>query len=426
VQARVACVSARKQIHRLFKDPEPLVLSVTILDSGSAIQNARNLWTHWPGTRDSDIDFFLYIAGVRPEVLQPYVLVSNRNGVPDAIMIGRLEERKASTRFGYFTIHSPNLRVLNFVYGALRGNADAENTDALLAYVLGMLKRGEIDLAVFEHLPVDSYLYEAVSSKPGTLERGFPAEHRTHRCLELPESSEALYKLLPPKHRQVYRGKGRKIVKDFNGDVHIKCYREVSELDQMFRDVEKIASKTYQRGLGFGFRDTPEMRGRCELAASRGWLRVHILYVAGKPSAYWNASAYCGTLWGDHIGFDPELGRYSPGMYLSLTVIGDLCDHKQDHGITQINFGPGDAEYKTILSNISFQEGMIQLYGHTWRGFSTKLLFTPIVLADRLAKRVLSNNKWLARAKRVWRDRAQKASAAETKAKSSQPTEASL
>lgn len=341
------------------------------------------------------------------------------------MLIGRLEKRKASTRFGYFTIHSPNLRVLNFVYGALRGNADRENIDALLAQVLRMLKRGEIDLAVFEHLQVGSYLYEAVSANPGMLERGFPAEHRTHRCLELPESSDALYKLLPPKHRQVYRGKGRKIVKDFNGDVSIKCFREVSDLNQMFHEVEQIASKTYQRGLGFGFRDTPEMRGRCELAAARGWLRVHILYVAGKPCAYWNASAYCGTLWGDHIGFDPDLGRYSPGMYLSLSVIGELCDQKKNHGITQINFGPGDAEYKSILSNISFQEGMIQLYGHTWRGLATKLLFTPVVLGDRLAKRVLSNNKLLARAKRVWRDRAEKVSAAQAKAKSSQPTEVS-
>jgi hypothetical protein len=399
-------------------------LSVTILDSVSKVENARDLWNAWPGTRDSDIDFFLYIARVRPEVLCPYVLVSNRNDVSDAMMVGRLEKRKASTRFGYFTIHSPNLRVLNFVYGALRGNADRQNIDTLIGHVLEMLKRGEIDLAVFEHLQVGSYLYEVVSGKPGILERGFPSEHRTHRCLELPANSEALYKLLPPKHRQVYRGKGRKIIKDFNGDVHIKCFSEVSELDQMFREVEQIASKTYQRGLGFGFRDTPEMRGRCELAAAKGWLRVHILYVAGKPSAYWNASAYCGTLWGDHIGFDPELGRYSPGMYLSLSVISELCDHKKDHGITQINFGPGDAEYKSILSNVSFQEGMIQLYGRTWRGLGTKLLFTPVVFGDRLAKRILSNNKLLAKAKRVWRNRAERATATRAKAKNPEAAEA--
>jgi Acetyltransferase (GNAT) domain len=394
---------------------ERLLLSVTVLNSPAEIEKVRSLWTDWPGSRDSDIDFFLYIAGVRPEVLNPYVLIADRNGAPDAMLIGRLEKRQASARFGYLNFRSPQLRVLNFVYGGLRGNTAHENVAALFGHVLQSLRAGEIDLAVFEHLQVGSRLYDQVSTSPGFLQRGLPPEHRTHRCLELPENSEALYKMLSPKNRQVYRGKGRKIVKDHNGDVHIKCYREVSELDLMFREVEEIASKTYQRGLGFGFKDTPEMRGRCELAASRGWLRVFILYVAGKPAAYWNASAYQGTLWGDHIGFDPALSRYSPGMYLSLTVIGDLCDHRETHDIKQINFGPGDAEYKSILSNISFEEGAIQLYGRSLRGLTTKFSFTPVVFADRFAKKILSKNQLLAKAKRSWRNRAESAVAASPK-----------
>jgi hypothetical protein len=396
------------------------LLSVTVLNSQAEIEKARALWTAWPGSRDSDIDFFSYIVGIRPEVLNPYVLVANRNGAPDAMLIGRLEKRKASARFGYFNVRTPQLRVLNFVYGALRGNAIPENVDALFEDVLKSLRKGEIDLAVFEHLQRGSRIYDVVSTSPGILERSFPPEHRTHRCLELPESSEALYKMLSPKNRQVYRGKARKIVKDHDGDVHIKCYRELSELDLMFREVEAVASKTYQRGLGFGFQDSPEMRGRCELAASKGWLRVFILYVAGKPAAYWNAMAYQGALWGDHIGFDPSLGRYSPGMYLSLSVIGDFCDHKESHEIKQINFGPGDAEYKAILSNISFEEGAMELYGRSLLGVGTKLLFTPVIFADRTAKKLLSKNKLLAKAKRLWRNRAESAVSAPPKAAGSE------
>jgi Acetyltransferase (GNAT) domain len=393
-------------------------LSVTVLNSPAEIEKVRHLWTTWSGSRDSDIDFFSYIVGVRPEVLSPYVLVVNRNGAPEAMLIGRLEKRKVSARFGYLNFRTPPLRVLNFVYGALRGNAVPENVDPLFESVMQSLREGQIDLAVFEHLRVGSRLYDLVSSSPGILESGFHPEHRTHRCLELPDSSEALYKMLSPKNRQVYRGKARKIVNDHGGDVQIKCYREVSELNLMFRHVEELASKTYQRGLGFGFQDTPEMRGRCELAAAKGWLRVFVLYVAGKPAAYWNATAYGDTLWGDHIGFDPALGRYSPGMYLSLSVIGDFCDHKSTHDIRQINFGPGDAEYKAILSNISFEEGAIQLYGRSLRGLATKLFFAPIVFADRSAKKLLSKNQLLAKAKRLWRNRGENTVAARPKASS--------
>jgi hypothetical protein len=404
----------------LFSSGGVFFLPVTVLNSPAEIEKVRSLWTAWPGSRDSDIDFFSYIVGIRPEVLSPYVLLVEQNGAPDAMLIGRLEKRKASARFGYLNIRSPQLRVLNFVYGALRGNAIPQNVDALLEHVLKSLREGQIDLAVFEHLQVGSRIYDLVSAAPGMLERGFPPEHRTHRCLELPENSEALYKMLSPKNRQVYRGKGRKIVKDHGGDVHIKCYREVSELDLMFREVEVVASQTYQRGLGFGFKDNPEMRGRCELAASKGWLRVFILYVAGKPAAYWNAMAYQGTLWGDHIGFDPALARYSPGMYLSLSVIGDFCDHKVTHEIRQINFGPGDAEYKAILSNISFEEGAMQLYGRSLSGLGTKFFFMPVVFGDRFAKRLLSKNKLLAKAKRLWRNRAENAIAAPPKSAGSE------
>jgi CelD/BcsL family acetyltransferase involved in cellulose biosynthesis len=189
--------------------------------------------------------------------------------------------------------------------------------------------------------------------------------------------------------------------------VHIKSYRSVSELDQIFREVEEIASKTYQRGLGFGFKDTPEMRGRCELAASKDWLRVFVLHIAGRPCAYWIAMAYRETFWGEHIGFDPAYSRYSPGMYLSLSVIEELCDQKKRHDVTQIDFGLGDAEYKSILSNLSFKEGEVQIYGRTLRGVGIKAFSIPVRIADRLAKRILSKTKLLGIAKRLWRDRAE-------------------
>ena len=93
---------------------------------------------------------------------------------------------------------------------------------------------------------------------------------------------------------------------------------------------------------------------------------MFMLYIAGRPCAYWNAMAYGDVLWGDHIGFDPAYCRYSPGVYLSLSVIGELCDQKKSHHSTQINFGPGDAEYKSVLSNLGFEEGReVQIYGRT-------------------------------------------------------------
>jgi CelD/BcsL family acetyltransferase involved in cellulose biosynthesis len=93
-------------------------------------------------------------------------------------------------------------------------------------------------------------------------------------------------------------------------------------------------------------------------------------------------------------------------MYLSLTVIGDLCDHRQDHDIALVDFGIGDAEYKSILSNYRFQECAVHVYGRTLRGLGINLLSTPVLLVDRLARKFLAQNKLLAKTKRLLRDRA--------------------
>lgn len=381
-------------------------MPVRIFETASALESIRDAWFSWPGTRDSDVDFFRFLVGVRPEVLKPQVLLATKGQTPDAMLVGRLEKREVSLRFGYWHFHSPRIRVIDLVDGGLRGNASCENIDLLVGHVLDGLRQGAMDLAVFERLQIDSLLYERVHHLSQGFARGISRGRSVHRYLDLPTSSEELYQILPPEHRQNYRRKGRKLLNDFAGDVTITCYQSVSDLERVFRDIETIAQKTYQRGLGFGFQDTPEMRGRLELAAAKGWLRVRILYVKSVPVAYWVAMAYGDTLWGDFIGYDPEYRRYSPGMYLSLTALGEMCDGKQDRGITRVDYGGGDAEYKALLSNRSHEEEDVWIYGRTLRARAIYLFSTPLLLADRSARRVLGKTKLLADAKRLWRDRA--------------------
>jgi hypothetical protein len=381
-------------------------LSLQVIETASDIQKTRDFWNSWPGTRDSDPDFFLFIAGIRPEVIGPRVILARRDGAPDAMLVGRLERRRIPIKFGYLHFSSPRMRVLNLIDGGLRGNASAENVDLLVGHVLKSLRNGDLDMAYFERLQVGSPLHHGVRTLSRAFERGISRGRTIHRWLRLPDSSEGLYKILSPEHRQNYRRKGRKLLKDFPGEVQIRRYESPDDLQLVFRDVEAIAQKTYQRGLGFGFQDSAETRGRFELAASKGWLRAFVLYVAGNPVAYWNAMAYCGTLWGDQIGYDPEFRRYSPGMYLSLTVLGEMCDHPQDHGISRADYGIGDAEYKSLLSNNSYEEEDVLIYGRTLRGIGINAISAPVQLADLAAKRILARSNLLVRAKRFLRDRA--------------------
>jgi hypothetical protein len=111
------------------------------------LEPLRAIWKSWPGTRDSDLDFFSSVVRSRGRGCRPHVIVLTRNATPDAILIGLREQKKTPFKLSYFTIYEPEVNVIEFVYGGLRGNASEENCAALVREVMRSLDEGEADLA---------------------------------------------------------------------------------------------------------------------------------------------------------------------------------------------------------------------------------------------------------------------------------------
>lgn len=379
-------------------------LSVKTLKTADEIRGLRGLW-NWPGTPDSDLDYFLYFAAVRAEVLRPQVLVTYRGDAPEAMLIGKLEERQIPIQLGHLNARTPRLRVLNFVYGGLRGSLARDSTEALVKEALKTVRCGEAEVIVFELVAVDSQLYRTLGALPKRFERGFHcAQHNRYR-MQLPRNSHELHGMIPANQRSNYLRKGRKLVRDFSGDVSYRWYTQASPA--MYRDLEFVAARSYQRGKGVGFQDTPQLRGWWEFAGSKGWLRVCILYVAGKPRAFFTGVAHCGILWGDYMAYDRQFASYSPGMYLLLRSFGELCDCREEHGIREINLGPGDSDLKALLSSSSKQESSTYLYAPTLRGVALNLILSLVFLADGSARKFLARGSLLARtARRLRREHA--------------------
>ncbi len=386
---------------RLFRTP----LSIETLKTADEIRGHRELW-NWSGTRDSDLDYFLHFAGVQAEVLRPQVWVAYRGNIPEAMLISKLEKRQIPMRLGYLNFSSPRVRLLNIVCGGLRGSAAQDTTEALVEEVLKTLRCGEADVAVFDRLAADSQLCRTLHALPLRLERGFCWEQHNYYRLRLPGSSQALYAMLSTEQKRNYLRKGRKLVRDFSGDVSCKWYRQASP--DVYRDLEFVAQRSYQRDLGVGFQDTPELRGWWELAGSKGWLRLCILYVGGKPCAFFTGVAYCGILSGDYTAYDRQFASYSPGMHLLLRGFGELCDCREKHGIQEIDFGPGDSELKSLLSSSITQQRTVYLYARTLQGVGLNLIFSFVFLAHRSAKKCLAQGRLLAWLRRLRRNYARR------------------
>ena len=376
-------------------------ISIRTFRTPSEIEEIREVWKSWQYHPNADIDFFLTVNRVRPQILRPHVMVLYRDNRPEAMLVGRIVNERIAFKIGYKTILKPRARMLRIASNGLLGNLSRANSEVLVKKILDTLRRGESDLAVLSNVRADSLVYQAATRVPGFLSRDFFPRLQPHRSMTIPATVEDFHRRLSPKVRK--NSKWTKLLREFPNRLRIDCIRETDGLERMFRDVEEIAGKTYQRGLGVGFQDSTEMRERLSLEAERGRLRAFILYLAGRPSAFWVGTVYQRTFHGDFVGYDPEYGQYSPGMFLMMRVIEGFCKGQGSGDVAQIDFGCGDAQYKQILCHEQWQEASLLIFAPNVKGFALFLLKTPMALAEHAVRKGLEKVRLLQRVKTLWR-----------------------
>jgi hypothetical protein len=398
-------------------------LEVRVARSVAEVEALRELWMGWPGQRDSDIDVFLMVLRSYPEVVRPHVIALYRDGKPDSILIGRLEKKRLDFRVGYLPLLRFRVRCLNFVYGAIHGNASEENTEILVRAVAGSLKSGEADVAMFELVPLGTPLYRWVTAVPGVLSCDtLPAAQARHG-LTIPPSIDEIYRRMSRERRKHTKASIKKLETGPEGKVSIVCYSSLPELDKLFHDAEAVAEKTYQRGLGVGFADNPKVRQRLELGARKGWLRAFVMYLGERPCAFWIGMLYYGAFVSEYMGYDPELRQHSPGMVLIMRVLERFCSRADGDQVRELDFGPGDAEYKVMLCTQTWQEANVFMFSPTPKGLVLKLSRAATRLLDGAARRILTSTDLLPRLKRAWRDSVARRRKGDTLQGSKQPVD---
>jgi hypothetical protein len=327
--------------------PKPEVCEVRVLRSNAELEEVRDLWTRWQDDLNADMDFYLLINRLRKHVVRPHVIVVLCGGRPKAMAIGRIEQGSVKIRFGYKSFGNSPVRTLSLLFGGLLGEHTPEAAGAILASLRESLRSGEAEMLTLSFLPTDSEILRQLPDKFSFLCREHFTQKHIHWKMELGGSMADLYARLSSDHRQQLRRKAKIFEKAFPGELTIRCFREPGELEQMTRDVEMLAKTTYQRGLGVGFIDNEENRTRTAFDSERGWLRMYVLYLKGRPCAYWWGTIYQNTFYSFALGFDTQYGKYSPGTYLLNKTLEDLI--KQ--GVKNVDFGFGDARYKKQFGN---------------------------------------------------------------------------
>jgi hypothetical protein len=391
---------APERLSEASRPPKPDV-TVRVARSRDEVEELRSIWSAAPSHRDSDIDFCLEFTWARAEVIRPHVVVIYRDGQPEAMLVGRLERTRVTPKLGYLRLPGISSRALTFSAGGLLGNASAENCSEITASVISAMRGGDADFALLENLIVGSSLYEAAVRASGFATRDHLLKPALRYVMTIPSDIRDVYASLSANHRSDLKRKTKKLMADHQGGVKVCCYREPGELATAIPEVEKIAKKTYQRGLGVGFQDTPEIGRRLRLCAEKGWLRIYTLYLGDMPCAFWIGTLYQGSFCSDYLAFDPDFGPYSPGTFLLMKVVEEFCNA----GVKEVDFGPGEGRYKEQFGNSPSMEASVFIFAPKPKGVLLNAMRTSTGAIDNLAREALGRTTLLPRIKKLWRNR---------------------
>jgi hypothetical protein len=376
---------------------------IRILRDSAELAGVRDAWQRLQTNEIAvDPDFYEAALEADPLIVRPHVVVLERDGEPEAMVVARIESLSLAVKLGYKKVFTRHVRSLTVVYGGLFGIADEETFGMMLASLRRSLADNEADVCIFRHLPVDSPWYRIASSEPSFLVRQHVAEVGVHWELDLPGSVDELKRTLSKRTRQNLNNYANRLKRDFGDSLEVRVFEDPAEIDELFRDVETVAAKTYQRGLGVAFGDTPAHRRRTQLCMERGWFRGYVLYLEGRPVAFGVGERYHGTYRAGRPGYDPDFAGYRPGTYLLLWSIDDLC---RDPEVSVLDLGLGDAEFKRRFCNRGWEEASVAIYAPRLRPIALNLTRSALLKGTGQVKQLASRSGVLTKVKRRWRDR---------------------
>lgn len=376
-------------------------MKVAVARTLADVEALRPAWERLDGEHiSSDVDFFLSHARHAPHVIRPHVVLLEEGGEPTGLAVGRLESARSPTRLGYAMVFNPHVRSLTVVYGGLL--SQDSNVGRLIDAVNGSLAPGEADVVRIRMLRLGSRAYDVAREDAPFLRREHFRKPVTHWRSTVPGSLDEFLTARSKERRRHVRRYARRLEESCGGEVEVGRLHSRGDLDRLFADTFEVYQRTYQASLGVGFSQGELNRRLTETCMDRGWFRGYVLYLRGKPVAFWHGNVYAGVFWSVATGFDPAYGDTRPGTYLLMRLIEDLC---ADESVRTIDFGFGDAEYKSHFGDESWLEEDVAVFEPRPKPVAINLGLSGVRGTVRTAQALATRTGRLPAMRRRWRTR---------------------
>jgi CelD/BcsL family acetyltransferase involved in cellulose biosynthesis len=214
-------------------------------------------------------------------------------------------------------------------------------------------------------LPSNSYCTRFVHNSP-YLDFAFaysPFGQRPWHIARLGASFEEYLASMSTKSRFNLRRQVRRL--EQSDDLEIKRCLRSDEVAEFFNDARIVNKLSWQyRNLGFRLHERESLERQLEELANRGVLRSYVLRYGGRPCAFVIGYQYRDVFHYAEVGFDSNLGKWSPGTVLLFLIIQDLYRHNPP---AILNFGVGDATYKRRFGTHEYSDESLLILRHTMR-----------------------------------------------------------
>ena len=365
------------------------------------LKKLQSLWEGWQYHPNTDFAHYQLVCKLRRH--SPYVMIAQNGGSPRALVAARLEHSRFTPSVGYFKLGGIPLKALHILHHGLLGHSDEYVCSLIISHIWSLLSSGEIDAAFFHHLPNESPLLLALRRCAPRFWCSYPTG-RDHWEMTLPNETGFILKNMSSKHRSWIRGRKKKLNSDFPGKVAWRWLRPHEDINTICSRIEEVASRTYQRGLGAGFKNDEEHRERYSLFARRGQLRIQLLEIGDKVGAFWIGMLYDGIFHSSATGYDPDLRSYELGTLMLINMADELVRE----GVKSFDFGLGDAAYKKRFGDHRWQETSPSLFAPSFKGFVLCATSSGTNILNKYAQQFLTKTGALDKVKTNFRRSVQK------------------
>jgi len=266
----------------------------------------------------------------------------------------------------------------------VRRGFEPEARQAFASYLAG--ERLMFD---WTQLKRDSSFADGVASILG--EMGWRvSESMTNTCpfiLLAGGSWESYLSSLGAEHRYNFNRKWKRINRDY-----VVQFEQVRTEEQCRESIDLVVTLHNMRWRERGGSDAFHTRGLVEfhrelsqIALKRGWLRLYILRLNGKPAASLYGFLYHRTFYFYQSGFDAAYDKYSVG----LVTMGLAIKRAIEEGAEEFDLLHGDEHYKSHWSNGSRELGRLELYPPGRLGWMCRSSVELEQASRRIARRVL-------------------------------------